>query len=72
MIFFRVLAMLLFVAIAASYGADVVGSLEHGSVNHLQVGVLVVSVYCLLAVLAQDARDTLLKKILRELQASEE
>lgn len=68
MIFFRMLAMLLFAAIAASYAADVVSGLETGTVNHLQVGVLLVSAYCLLAIVGHDARDRALSKILRELQ----
>ena len=72
MILFRMFAMLLFGAIAVSYAADVVGGLETGTVNHLQVGVLLVSVYCLLAIVGHDARDRTLNKILRELQSDDD
>ena len=72
MILFRILALVLFVAVAISYFADVAAGLEAGSVNHMQVGVLLVSVYCLISVVGHDARDNHLKKILKALESDEE
>ena len=72
MIIFRILSMLLFFAAAISYLSDVAAGLEAGSVNHMQVGVLVVSVYCFVSTMGHDARDNHLKKIFKALERNEE
>jgi hypothetical protein len=68
MIILRLVAILFFGLIGFQYLSTVSEAIAGGSLNHLQIGVLVVTVYCLISTLGHEARDNELRKILKELK----
>ena len=67
----RTVAILIFFCVAALYATFLAPDLVSGTFNHMQVGVFVVSLYCLLATAGHDDRDKTLRKILKALSRDE-